>query len=66
VISGGTVQAYVVGATPSYLSQPDMTLHFGLANDAQAERLEVRWPDGTLQILSDVEADRVLTIEEPS
>lgn len=65
VTCGERVQAYAVGATPSYLSWPDTTLHFGLAENGRAEKIEIRWPDGTEQLLTDVEGDRVLTVEEP-
>ena len=59
-----TSQASVVGATPSYLSQPDLTLHFGLGTDKEVKRLEVAWPSGQHQVLTAVKADQLLTIEE--
>ena len=62
---GESVQASVVGATPSYLSQPDLTLHFGLGERTRADRLEIRWPSGHEQILTDVPGDQMLTVEEP-
>ena len=62
---GGMSQRAVVGATPSYLSQPDLTLHFGLGKVAECERLEVLWPSGQTEVLSAVRADQILTIEEP-
>ncbi len=64
VFHGGKARIAVVGATPSYLSQPDLTLHFGLGADAEVERLEVTWPAGQRQVLEHVEADRIITIEK--
>jgi hypothetical protein len=59
-------QADEVRAGSSYLSQNDLRLHFGLGSARAAERVEIRWPSGTLQILSDVAADRVLVVQEPA
>ncbi len=43
----------------------DGDTHLGL-NDARAvSRLRVRWPDGYVQELRDVAADRVVTVDEP-
>lgn len=39
--------------------------HFGLGAAKRATRLEVRWPGGAVQVLEDLEADRVLRLEEP-
>ena len=64
LVSGDSVQAYVVGANPSYLSQSDLTLHFGLGESARAGRLEIRWPTGREQVLTDLEGDRLLVVEE--
>lgn len=38
--------------------------HFGLGSIDSLEALEVRWPNGTVQRVEDVAADRVLVIEE--
>ncbi len=50
----------------SYLSSSDPRLHFGLNDSGTAERIEVRWPSGTVDVLTDVEVDRTITIEEGS
>lgn len=52
----------------SYLSasEPVLTLGLGdLEGGAQIDRLEVRWPSGTVQVLTDVAPRQELTIEEP-
>jgi len=48
----------------SYCSQSELTLTFGLGAEAKAARLELAWPSGRVDVLSDVAADRPLTIEE--
>jgi hypothetical protein len=49
----------------SYLSQNDLRLHFGLGPAKRADRIEILWPSGRRQVLSDVPADRVVPVEEP-
>ena len=57
-------QVQFVGATPSYLSQPELTLHFGLGAATQVRRMEVRWPSGRVQELTDLDADRLIRVDE--
>ncbi|MFN9954919.1 MAG: ASPIC/UnbV domain-containing protein, partial [bacterium] len=52
-----------VTPTRSYLSQCELTATFGIAKDAQIEKLEVRWPDGQVQTLTDVKLDQLLTVQ---
>ncbi len=47
-----------------YNSSSDKRVHFGLGDDAVIEKIELRWPTGVRQVLTDVAADRVLTITE--
>lgn len=48
----------------SYVSQHDSRLHFGLGTSTVADRIEIRWPHGGLQVLTNVPADRVFPIRE--
>ncbi len=57
-------QVQFVGATPSYLSQPELTLHFGLGDFDRVKRLEVRWPSGRVQELTEVPGDRRVVVDE--
>jgi hypothetical protein len=65
VRSGGAAQARLVQSGTSYLSQDDMRRHFGLGKHAQAETVEVRWPDGTVTTLAGVKADQVIEVRQP-
>jgi len=47
------------------LAQDDQVLHFGLGEATYAERIEVRWPSGIVQTVTDVPADRLITLVEP-
>jgi hypothetical protein len=48
----------------SYLSSNDLRLWFGLRTDRAVDRLEVRWPSGTVQSWEGLEADRILELVE--
>jgi hypothetical protein len=50
----------------SYLSQSDQRLHFGLGSATKVDRLEVRWPRGTEEVLTDVPADQLIEVKEGS
>ncbi|MEN8159260.1 MAG: CRTAC1 family protein [Myxococcota bacterium] len=52
----------VVGT--SFLSASSSTLHFGLGDADRIDALEIRWPDGSRQVLEDVPADQHLRVEQ--
>ena len=60
---GGRRQAQAVLAQSSYLSANDRRLHFGLGAETAAD-LEIRWPNGAVEKVTRVEADRLVVIEE--
>jgi hypothetical protein len=62
----GNSQWNEVTTAVGYASSSDSRVHFGLGTNAKIKVMEIRWPSGIKQILKDVEADRVMTIEEPS
>jgi len=66
VAAGSMVQIMDNCPTRCYLSQGDPRLYFGLGQAKKADRVEVRWPDGTKTVLADVPANRLLTIVQPN
>jgi hypothetical protein len=62
---GERKQAQAVLAQSSYLSVNDRRLHFGLGAATTAS-LEIRWPNGGLEKIADVAADRLVVIREGS
>jgi hypothetical protein len=48
----------------SYQSAHDSRLHFGLGAINKIDSIEVQWPSGSVDILKNVEADRVITVKE--
>jgi hypothetical protein len=49
-----------------YASSSCGPVHFGLGPDNRADLIEIRWPSGIVQMLKDIQADRVLAVTEPS
>ena len=48
----------------SYLSSNDLRVHFGLGAHDKVDSLQIRWPSGRVELIQDVRADQVLTLEE--
>jgi enediyne biosynthesis protein E4 len=48
-----------------YASSSDPRVHFGLGKNAKIKEIEIKWPSGIHQVLHDVAADRILTVDEP-
>jgi len=54
-----------VTTSSGYLSASDPRVHFGMGDNASAASIEIRWPSGVVQTLTDVRGDRQLQIDEP-
>jgi len=65
VQSGDLLQVDEARSSSSYLSQDDPRLFFGLGPHQTVDRLEITWPSGTRQVISQVAVDRVLEVHEP-
>lgn len=50
----------------SYDSSNDLRLHFGLGQDAQVKRIEVRWPNGSEEVFDGTQANRFVLLREGS
>ena len=48
----------------SYRSQMPNLAHFGLGDAERVERLEIHWPSGKVQVLTDVKADAHIIVDE--
>ncbi len=62
----GRTQSGVCSTASSYQSANDRRVHFGLGGASGVQRVEVRWPSGTVQVLRGIAADRILEIVEPA
>ena len=62
--TGQRRQVREVQSGSSYLAQNDLRAHFGIGSATVAERLEVRWPDGSMEIIPAVAANQIVTIRQ--
>ena len=49
-----------------FLGSSDPRLHFGLGTSEVVDRIEIKWPSGTVQVLEQVAGDQILKVKEPS
>lgn len=61
----GLPQYNHVTTSVGFSSSSDERVHFGLGNSTRAQTIEITWPSGRRQTLTDVQADQLLTITEP-
>jgi len=59
------VQTREINGVASYLSSSDVRLHFGLGDARSIDRIEITWPGGAKQTLTDVAVNQVLGVKEP-
>jgi hypothetical protein len=62
LFADGQVQERRISPARSYLSQVDAAATFGLGDSPQLERLEVIWPDGSIQVVRDLPLDAELSV----
>jgi hypothetical protein len=61
---GGKVLRRDVKAGSSYLAQNDPRIHFGMGKSPRAERLEILWPSGIVDVVLDINANQMITVQE--
>jgi hypothetical protein len=66
VVAGGMTQTEEVRSGGGYLSQHDLRLHFGLAKATKIDTVEIRWPSGKVETLTNLEADKFYSVLEGS
>jgi enediyne biosynthesis protein E4 len=64
VTAGGHAQVDEIHAGRGYQSAEDLRLHFGLDTNSVIDRLEIRWPNGSEEVRTNLSADRVIRIIE--
>ena len=62
--AGDLVQLGEVISGGSYLSQNDLRIHFGLGDHQRLDKAEVLWPDGKVETLTNLAADRFYSVRE--
>jgi enediyne biosynthesis protein E4 len=64
--TGGTQQFHEHTPYRGYKSSVEQIVHFGLGSAARVESLEIVWPDGRHQRLTEVAANQVLRVDHAS
>ena len=64
ITTGKLTQTREVRSADGYLSQQDLTLHFGIGDSEQVDSIEVQWQTGAKQLIGSVPANQVLSLEE--
>jgi enediyne biosynthesis protein E4 len=64
VVSGDLTQLDEVRSGGSYVSQNDLKLHFGLEKRTSVDLIQVRWPSGAVDTLTNVSVNKIVTIKE--
>ena len=64
VEADGLRQIGDVRSGSSFASQPDFRVHFGAGKASVADRVEILWPSGTRQVLTNVEMNQWIKVKE--
>jgi hypothetical protein len=64
VIAGGMTQTDEIHSGGSYLSQNDIRLHFGIGNAVKIDKVQIRWPSGLVEDLTNIAADHFYSVVE--
>jgi enediyne biosynthesis protein E4 len=64
VTSGGDKQSKMLRSGSSYLSQSELVLTFGLGAQIKVDSVEIQWPSGQVDKLSNLSAGQTVTVEE--
>ncbi|HLG59235.1 MAG TPA: CRTAC1 family protein [Vicinamibacterales bacterium] len=64
IAAAGRTQVREVKSGASYLGQHDLRVLFGLGDARRVERMDVRWPDGKVETVRDLDVNQIVTVTE--
>jgi len=64
VASGDDKQWKMLRSGSSYLSQSELVLTFGLGQQSKADSVQIEWPSGQVDKLSNINAGQTITVQE--
>ena len=64
ITADGHQQIREILSASSYISQSDLRQHFGLGRNTKVDSVEIRWPSGHVEHLSNVSANQFITVRE--
>jgi len=60
----GQSQSRTVNGAASYLSHNDLRVHFGLGKSKKVDQIKIIWPNGSVDILEQVPANKLLVVHQ--
>ncbi len=66
LVAGGMTQTEEVRSGGGYISQHDLRIHFGLGAATKIDSLEIRWPSGKVETITNLAADKFYSVLEGS
>jgi len=66
VVTEDGTQMDEVRSGGSYYSQNDLRVHFGLGRQVKVKSMEIRWPSGQTETLTNLDANQVVVVKEGS
>jgi enediyne biosynthesis protein E4 len=64
IVAGGVTQTDEIHSGGSYLSQNDLRVHFGLGSSTKIDKVEIHWPSGQTDTISNLVADKYYSVIE--
>jgi len=64
VTAGGQRQSTEARCPAAFLGSSDRRIHFGLGANKLVDKIEIKWPSGTVQTLNNVPANQILKVKE--
>jgi hypothetical protein len=64
IVAGGVTQTDEIHSGGSYLSQNDTRIHFGLGSAAKIDSVEILWPSGKTDKMTNLAADKFYSVME--
>ncbi len=64
VVSGSDKQWKMLRSGSSYLAQSELVLTFGLGAQAKADSIEIQWPSGQVDRLTNINTGQTITVQE--
>ena len=61
-VDGDRTYLRYVGGCANYLTQSELTAHFGLGEASSVDELRIEWPDGSVTRLTDVAVNQTITV----
>ena len=66
LVAGGMTQTSEIFSGGSYLSNHDFRVHFGLNEATKIDSLEIKWPSGKVETITNLKADQFYAVLEGS